>query len=154
MSIAIRLRRVLVTAALVALAACASLKPPRLQVQKLDLGRLGITGASLRVEFGVRNPNPEDLLIERFEYDLILNGRSLGRGYVADPVTLRGFAEERVASRFDLNFLKVPGAVREILDKDRVRAQARGKFYVRRGGGLKELEFASDANVDLSRDRE
>jgi LEA14-like dessication related protein len=97
----------------------------------------------------VRNPNPEDLLIERFEYELILNGHRLGRGYVADPVSLRGFGEERVSSDFNLNFLNVPGTVKTIRDRDRVRAQARGHFYVREGGGFKKIGFDSDAEVDL-----
>jgi LEA14-like dessication related protein len=139
--------RVLAIGAALGLAACASVKPPTLRVQGLGLGRVGITGANLHVTFGVRNPNPEDLLIERFEYELILNGHRLGRGYVADPVSLRGFGEEGVSSDFNLNFLNVPGTVKAILDRDRVRTQARGHFYVRAGGGFKKIGF--DAEVDL-----
>ena len=143
--------RVLLFAAAFASGACASMKPPTLRVQGLGLTKVGITGANLRVTFGVRNPNPEDLLIERFEYELVLNGRSLGRGYVADPVSLRGFGEERVTSEFNLNFLKLPGTVKDVLEQDRARAQARGHFYVQQGSGLKKIGFDSEAEVDLGR---
>jgi LEA14-like dessication related protein len=142
---------VLAIGAALGLAACASVKPPTLRVQGLGVGQVGITGANLHVTFAVRNPNPEDLLIERFEYELILNGHRLGRGYVSDPVDLKGFGEERVSSEFNLNFLNVPGTVKAILDRDRARAQARGHFYVREGGGLKKIGFDSDAEVDLRR---
>lgn len=133
------------------LVACASVKPPLLRVQGLGVGRVGITGANLHVTFGVRNPNPDDLLIERFDYELILNGHRLGRGYVSDPVSVRGFAEERVSSDFSLNFLNVPGAVKDILERDRARAHARGHYYLREGDGLKKVGFDSDAEVDLRR---
>jgi LEA14-like dessication related protein len=144
--------RALLFVAAFAPGACASLKPPTLRVQGLGLTKVGITGANLRVTFGVRNPNPEDLLIERFEYELVLNGRSLGRGYVADPVSVRGFGEERVTSEFNLNFLKLPGTVKAVLEQDRARAQARGHFYIQQqGGGLKKVGFDSEAEVDLGR---
>ena len=139
----------LLSAAAFGLCACASIQPPTLRVQGLGLTKVGITGANLRVTFGVRNPNPEDLLIERFEYELMLNGRSLGHGYVSDPMSIKGFGEERVTSEFNLNFLKVPGTVKAVLDQDRAKAQARGHFYVRHGDGLKKMGFDSKAEVDL-----
>ncbi len=47
--------RVLLFAAAFAPGACASLKPPTLRVQGLGLTKVGITGANLRVTFGVRS---------------------------------------------------------------------------------------------------
>jgi LEA14-like dessication related protein len=133
------------------LAGCASVKAPTLQVQKLKLGGIGVTGVRMDVSFHVRNPNPEPLLIERFEYELSLNGRRLGRGYYPQTLDLAGFGDEQVVSRFDLNFLSLPGGVKRVLDRDRVQAKVKGKFYVRRGGDLKKLGFSSDAQVNLGR---
>jgi LEA14-like dessication related protein len=130
---------------------CATTKPPSLRVQGLDFGKVGITGVSVDVAFMVRNVNPETLLIERFEYELDLNGARLGRGYYADPVRIDGFKEERVVSRFDINFLSLPGSVKAILDSDRARARARGTFFVSKGGRLESLRFDSDAEVQLRR---
>ncbi len=135
----------------VSLAGCASLKPPTLIVDGLHMGDVGVTGAALDVSFRVRNPNPEPLLIERFEYELSLNGHRLGRGYVADGLELIGFAEKKVDSRFDVNFLRVPGAVREVLLRDRVKAKVKGTFYVRQETGIKKLKFSADADARLKR---
>jgi LEA14-like dessication related protein len=131
--------------------ACASLKAPTLRVDKLRFGKVGITGVELDVSFGLRNTNPEDLLVERFEYDLVMNGHRLGRGYFPGPVELPGFAEQGVVSEFNLNLLQLPGGLKAILDQDRVRARVSGTFYVRRRDSLKKLHFSSDAEVPLDR---
>jgi LEA14-like dessication related protein len=135
-----------------ALAACSTLKPPTLQVQGLKKGKVGITGAKLDVIFGVRNPNPEDLAVDKLEFDLRLNGQSVGRGYVSEPFTIPGFGEEKVLSTVDVNYLRMPGAIQAVLEDDEVRAQARGTFYIRQGSGFKKLGFDSDAKVSLGRE--
>jgi LEA14-like dessication related protein len=131
------------------LGGCATTKPPSMRVQALDFGKVGVTGVSVDVAFMLRNVNPEPLRIDRFEYDLELNGHRLGRGYYGEPIQIDGFKEERVVSRFDINFLSVPGTVRAVLDKDKARARAKGKFYVQQGGSQKTLKFDSDAEVRL-----
>ncbi len=129
---------------------CATLKPPTLAVEGLHVGKLGITGAAMDVSFKLRNPNPDPMLVERFEYELFLNGNRLGRGYEPNAVNLAGFAEERVRSRFDMNFLSLPGVVKDLLDDNRVKARVKGHFYVRAANGSrKKLPFDADASVDI-----
>jgi LEA14-like dessication related protein len=132
-------------------AACASLKPPTLAVDGLKVGDMGVTGVAMDVRFRVRNPNPEPITVDRFEYELFLNGQRLGRGYDPKGFELEGFGEEKVTSRFDVNLLSLPGAVREVIRRDRGRARVKGHFYVRRGEGLKKMGFDADADVDLRR---
>jgi LEA14-like dessication related protein len=146
-----RLRILAVLVLVGAGASCVTTKPPRLQVQNLGVDRAGITGIALKVGFAVQNPNDKDLQIERFEYELFLNGQSLGRGYSADPLTLRAFGEERVQSRFNVDFLRLPGAVKGLLDESRVKARAKGTFHVREGDGIKKVGFDSEASVDLDK---
>jgi len=133
------------------LGACATVKAPILQVEGLKMGKVGVTGAGMEVAFRVRNPNPESVLVERFDYELFLNGHRLGRGFQPDAVDLPGFKDERVVSRFDLNFLSLPGAVKAVLEDDRAKAKVKGHFYVRRGSGLKRMGFSSDAEVKINR---
>jgi len=130
-------------------ASCATLKAPTLAIDGLKVGDMGITGAAVDVRFRVRNPNPEPIVVERFEYELFLNGRRLGRGYEPKGFALEGFAEDKVASRFDVNLLRLPGAVKDVLEEDRGKARVKGHFYVRQGDGTKKLGFDSDAEVDL-----
>ena len=75
----------------------------------------------------------------------------LGRGFQSDPLVLRGFEEDRVVSRLDISFLKIPGAVRRALDRDRAEAQVKGAFYVRDGSALRKVKFDTRGNVDLNR---
>ncbi len=131
---------------------CASLEPPRVQVQRLGRPQVGLTGATLDVTFSVRNPNPDPITIERVQYDLILNGVRVGDGFITQAVEVAGFGEARMSSRFDLNYLRVPGAVKSIMDRDRVDARTRGRFYMRRDGGrVRRVNFSSDASLDFDR---
>jgi LEA14-like dessication related protein len=132
--------------------ACASLEPPRIQVQRLGRPQVGLTGATLDVTFNVRNPNPYPITIERVQYDLFLNGQRVGDGFITRPVEVDGFGEARMSSRFDLNYLRLPGAVKSIMDRDRVDARTRGRFYMRRNGGReRRVNFSSEANLDFDR---
>ena len=133
--------------------ACASIKPPSVSVAGLHLDGVSLTGARVDVGLQIRNVNPEDLLIERFDYEIKLNGRVLGHGYQSEPLMLRGFEEDRVLSRLDINFLKVPGAVKNALDRDRANAEVKGTFYVREGSGLRKIKFGSRGEVNLNRGR-
>jgi LEA14-like dessication related protein len=131
--------------------ACASVKPPSVRVAGLHLDGVSLTGARVDVGLEIRNVNPESLQIERFDYEVKLNGQVLGRGYSSDPLMLAGFKEDKVVSRVDVNLLKVPGAVKNVLDKDRVDAEIKGTFYVREGSGVRKIKFGSHGNVDLNR---
>jgi LEA14-like dessication related protein len=130
---------------------CAAVKAPILAVDSLKLGNMGITGVTVDVAFRVRNPNPEPMKVDRFEYELFVNGNRLGRGFESKGFDLPGFGEETVRSRFDVNLLGLPGAVKEVLQEDRVKARAKGRFYASGEFGRKELGFDSDAEVGLGR---
>jgi hypothetical protein len=83
------------------------------------------------------------------EYELFVNGNRLGRGYDTTGVPLAGFGEGRITSRLNVNFLSLPGAVRDVLQNDRVKARVKGRFYTSGHYGSKRLGFDSDAEVEL-----
>ena len=115
----------------------------------LKVGDMGITGVALDVRFRVRNPNPEPLNIDRLEYELFVNGNRLGRGFESKGLQLAGFGEGKVQSRFDVNFLSLPGVVKDLLREDKVKARVKGDFYTSGAYGNKRLGFDADADVDL-----
>ena len=132
------------------LAGCGpKLKPPTLRVDSIAVKGLRLTGVGLDVRFQIRNTNPDDLLIEKFEYELELNGKALGRGYYTDAVRLRGFGEAELTSRFDLDFLKLPAGIKAILERDEVDAEANGTFYVVSGDKSARLPFHGAGRVPL-----
>jgi LEA14-like dessication related protein len=124
-------------------------KAPILAVDGLKVGDMGITGVALDVRFRVRNPNPEPLSIDRMEYELFVNGNRLGRGFDSKGLALLGFGEDKVQSRVDVNFLALPGAVKDVLRQDRVKARVKGNFYTSGSYGNKRLGFDADAEVNL-----
>jgi LEA14-like dessication related protein len=130
------------------LAACASapLRPPTLQVAGLKVGDMGLTGVSLDVKFRVRNPNEKAVKVERFEYELAVNGQNLG--FQPYDVKIEPFEDREVVSRFDLNLLKVPGVVKSVLGEKQVDAHVEGLFYLK---GQSPLPFSSDARIDLAK---
>jgi LEA14-like dessication related protein len=141
---------VVVLATLV-MSACATVKAPILAVDGLKVGDMGLSGVAVDVGFRVRNPNPEPMRIERFEYELFVNGNRLGRGFESKGLDLQGYGETKVQTRFDVNLLSLPGAAKDVLGQDRVKARAKGKFYATGSFGKKELGFDSDAEVNLGR---
>jgi LEA14-like dessication related protein len=135
--------------ALLTLASPACVKAPILAVDGLKVGDMGITGVALDVRFRVRNPNPEPLNIDRMEYELFVNGNRLGRGFDSKGLPLAGFGEGRVQSRVDVNFLALPGAIKDVLHQDRVKARVKGQFYTSGHYGNRRLGFDADAEVNL-----
>ncbi len=134
---------------LVFAASACGVKAPILAVDGLKVGDMGITGVALDVGFRVRNPNPESLTIDRLEYELFVNGNRLGRGFDSKGLALAGFGEGKVQSRVDVNFLALPGAVKDVLRQDRVKARVKGNFYTSGSYGNKRLGFDADAEVNL-----
>lgn len=126
-----------------------SLDPPQLRVDKIDVDKAGISGLGLEVFFTVRNPNDDPLYIERFDYELWLNGQRLGRGDYSRDLRIPPFGTERVVSDFQLSWFNLPGGVKRVLDEDEVRARVEGRFRVRQRGGDRWLDFSSDARVSL-----
>jgi LEA14-like dessication related protein len=139
-------------ALLVLVTPACGVKAPILAVDGLKVGDMSVTGVALDVRFRVRNPNPEPLTIDKMEYELLINGDRVGRGYDSKGVALEGFGEGRVESRVDVNFLGLPGAVHDVLRQDRVKARVKGHFYTSGHYGSKRLGFDADAEVNL-RDR-
>ena len=129
--------------------ACATVKAPILALDGLKVGDMGLTGVALDVRFRVRNPNPEPLNVDRMEYELFVNGNRLGRGFDSKGLPLEGFGEGTVQSRVDVNFLALPGAIKDVLRQDRVKARVKGHFYTSGPNGNKRLGFDADADVDL-----
>ena len=146
------LRACLLLSSALLFSGCASLRPPAVRVAGVHLDGISLTGARVDVGLAIRNVNPETLHIERFDYQVKLNGKVLGHGFQAEPLTLGGFEEGQVVSRLDVNLLRLPGAVKNALERDRARAEVRGTFYVRESSGLRRIKFGSRGEVALRRE--
>jgi hypothetical protein len=70
----------------------------------------------------------------------------VGRGFDSSGLQLAGCGEGRITSRFDVNFLSLPGTVKDLLRDDWAQARVKGDFYT---SGNRRLGFPSDAKVNL-----
>jgi LEA14-like dessication related protein len=102
--------------------ACASLAPrpapPQVALDSISAFAVGAAGAQARIRLSVQNPNGYDLAVESLEYTLTIDGRSLGAGALAHPVTLAANA----ATLVDLDV----AADLDVLGKSLDRAVRRG----------------------------
>jgi LEA14-like dessication related protein len=131
---------------------CATLgfEPPSLLLDKVQLEKARLSGMGIDVAFRVRNPNPDPILLEGFHYELALNGVRMGDGYYPEVTAIGPLREERILSRFELNWLSLPVSVRRVLEEESVRARVRGTLYVRQGARrAKALRFDAWAGVSL-----
>jgi LEA14-like dessication related protein len=110
-----------------ALGCGSSAERPLLTATGLKFHKPGVSGLPVDVTFRVQNPNPKALDVERFSYEVFVNGQSIGRGFVPEPMVIDGFKERQVVSRFNINDFSITGAVKQILDQDQIQA----KFRVR-----------------------
>jgi hypothetical protein len=131
---------------------------PLLTATGLKFHNPGVTGMPVDVTFDVQNPNPRALNVERFDYEVLVNGHSIGRGFVPEALPLEAFKGRQVTSRFNVNYFGIPGAVKEVLDQDRIDATVRGTFYVerrlwsRRLPWARLLPYSATSTIPLKRD--
>jgi LEA14-like dessication related protein len=125
---------------------------PTLTATGLKFHKPGVTGLPVDVTFRVQNPNANPLAVERFDYEVVVNGQAVGRGFVPDPMVLEPFREREVTSRFTINYFKIPGTVRQVLDQDRMDAVVRGTFVVKGRFRTRQLPFEASGVIPLGRD--
>jgi LEA14-like dessication related protein len=138
-----------VAAVLATGAACRPPSPPSLAIDGMKIADMGVTGAVLDISLRMRNTDPNPLRIERFEYDLLVDGKKVGHGYYPQALDIAAFTEQKISSRFDLNFLALPGAVKSLFQKDKVAAEILGTYYIKQMGRLRGLPMQARTVVDL-----
>jgi LEA14-like dessication related protein len=131
-----------------------SAERPLLTATGLKFHKPGVSGLPVDVTFRVQNPNPKPLDIQRFSYDVFVNDHSIGRGFVPEALLLDAFKERQMTSRFNINYFAIPGAVKQILDQDRINATVRGTFYLKGRFSTRQLPFESTGVIPLGRDEE
>jgi len=124
---------------------------PTLTATGLKLHKPGVSGLPVDLTFRVQNPNAEPLPLERFDYELVVNGQAIGRGFVAEAMVLEPFKEHEVRSRFNINYFSIPGAVKQILNQDRMDAVVRGTFYVKGRFRTSSLPYEATGTIPLGK---
>jgi LEA14-like dessication related protein len=106
-------------------------KFPDIEVRRLKIKKLGLTGAQLGLELRLKNSNAFNLLLNNLTYDFAVNGKSwaTGAGENLSEVTSKG--ETSLELPMNLDFNQIGSSVTQILaGKEPLNYQLRGKLGV------------------------
>ena len=104
------------------LSACSSagikglVEPPKVQVHKLEMGSLSLSGGSATIILNIQNPNKFPIPLAGFDYGLSLNGVQVAKGDKEHKVTIKSGETQKVSVPITLSFSNmlnmIPGLMR------------------------------------------
>ncbi len=104
------------------LSACSSagikglVEPPKVQVHKLEMGSLNLSGGSATIILNIQNPNKFPIPLAGFDYGLSLNGVQVAKGDKEHKVTIKSGETQKVSVPIKLSFSNmlnmIPGLLR------------------------------------------
>ena len=107
---------------LIFLSACSSagikglVEPPKVQVHKLEMGSLNLSGGTATIILNIQNPNKFPIPLAGFDYGLSLNGVQVARGDKEHKVTIKSGEAQKVSVPITLSFSNmlnmIPGLMR------------------------------------------
>lgn len=94
---------------------------PQVDVVRVDIENVHLTGADLLLEFEVDNPNGVRLLLDEVGYRLRLNGEHLLDGRRRERTEIAARGESRVTIPVNVQFDDLYRVIRSFSDRDRDR---------------------------------
>ena len=148
-----RISRLFVGVLVVAVAAggCLStvFEKPELQFRGLRVGSIGLGGASIDVVVEVYNPNSYRLGLDRFTYDLTVENVRFGTGEIEAPITVEGRSTATVRLPLDLDWSRLGGVGRRVLDRGSVEYGVSGELTVATGFGRRRVPYAKTGRLSV-----
>jgi LEA14-like dessication related protein len=126
-------------------------RPPDLFLQKMKIEKVGISGMQMVLTMDITNGNVQPITIGNFEYKIAINGHSFGKGYFSEPTAFKGLERKTVQSTLNINFFKLPAAIKSIFDENTVHASMVGRYHIEDRGRMRTLDFESEADIPVSK---
>jgi len=102
------------------------LEPPKVALKSLALGRPTGQGLPLECTLLVDNPNPQDLRVLGYDYELQLEGQPVLQGESREEVTLPARGQALVTVPILLKLRALPGLLPSILKEEKLHYQVAG----------------------------
>jgi LEA14-like dessication related protein len=151
--------RILPALLLAAMAACSGFKQPKIELDNLELGSLGLTGGTLMVNLRVENPNPVGVRAEDLRYQLFLRApQDSARSDAWQPVTSGTYNERIEVGARETKTIRIPvefryaelgDAVRSVMRTGRVNYRATGTVRVRAAGFSRDVPFSKTGSANV-----
>jgi LEA14-like dessication related protein len=107
------------------------IKLPDIKIGSLDLKKLSLTGAEMALKLDVSNPNAFNVILNKLNYGLKINGQSWAQGVTSQAMTVNEKGNGTLTIPISLNFLQMGRTVYGIVS------------------GNEKLNYSFDGNVDL-----
>ncbi len=91
------------------------LKLPSLSFKGIKLDHINFSGAKLAVELKLKNPNAFSMLLENFDYGLLVNGRKWLEGAGKNMVRVAAKGEQVIRLPVSLDFLQMGSSLYQML---------------------------------------
>jgi LEA14-like dessication related protein len=146
-----RIRAALSLAVLLAASGCASAlyRQPKIELESVGVGGLGLTGGTLLVNVRIQNPNSFTLGADRVTYDLAVRKgadewTSIAQGTYARPFRVKGGRTEVVQIPVEFSYAGAGGVGSALMRSGSVVYRATGTVMAHTPLGDRELPFAQD----------
>jgi len=149
--------RVLGALLLVTLSSCATLRnaltfeKPQVDLQKINVTSLGLSGGTLDLVFDVYNPNDYRLRSTRLEVDLELAERDFGQALIDKPLDLSPVNHSQVVMPVRFTWAGVGAAAKSLLQSQQLPYGLTGAVLVDTPIGEKRVELKATGNVPLKK---
>jgi LEA14-like dessication related protein len=143
-------------AALLALAGCATLgrlafTEPALELQKIDITGLDLTGGSFDLVFDVWNPNDYRLRSTRLEVGIDLEGTHFGDARLDQPLDLSPTSHTQVVVPVRFEWAGIGAGAKALLTRQEVAYAITGRVFLETPLGAKTVTLTGRGNVPLSK---
>lgn len=91
------------------------LRMPSVKVSSLKLNKIGLTSASLNLALQVDNANPLQFLLNQFQYDFLVAGKSWANGISDKKMTIAKNGKSEINIPIELNFLQMGQTAYQLL---------------------------------------
>ena len=142
---------------LVTLSSCATLRnaltfeKPQVDLQKINVTSLGLSGGTLDLVFDVYNPNDYRLRSTRLEVGLELAGTDFGQALIDKPLDLSPVNHSQVVMPVRFTWAGVGAAAKSLLQAQELPYGLTGAVLVDTPIGEKRVELKATGNVPLKK---
>jgi LEA14-like dessication related protein len=104
------------------------LDPPKVSLRGVGLMKPSTQGLPLLVLLEVHNPNPLEITLLGYDYEVWLEGRSMAKGASSERVTLPARGEALVEVPVMLNLAALPALLPRLLNREKFSYEVAGGF--------------------------
>jgi LEA14-like dessication related protein len=92
-----------------------AIKLPSISVDGLKVKKVNVAGADMELQLRMDNPNAFDVLLNNFDYELMVNGKSWAKGFGKNQIQVGSKAESAITIPISMDFAQIGFSVYQML---------------------------------------